>query len=161
MVKIVPVMKESNDPENTVTMYEACLLHTRADRTLRLILAKELEQFDITMMEWLLLGTVQQGPKEGVNMSSLASTLDVTLPQVTALTTGLLKQKLVKQKISRQDRRSRRLIITNAGKKLLSAVEDDARDALREWVSGIPDSQLQAYLKTEAALANKKPSDEE
>jgi DNA-binding MarR family transcriptional regulator len=150
-------MSESPEQSEPITMYEACLLHSRADRTLRLIVAKQLEQYNITMMEWLLLGSVQNGPKEGVTMSSVAATLDVTLPQVTALTTGLTKNKLVKQKISRQDRRSRRLTMTPAGKKLLSAVEEEARKVLRNWVADIPRDQLMTYLKTEEILANRKP----
>lgn len=149
-------MSKPEERSEPITMYEACLLHSRADRTLRLIVAKQLEQYHITMMEWLLLGSVQQGPKEGVTMSSVAATLDVTLPQVTALTTRLSKNKFVKQKISRQDRRSRRLTMTPLGKKLLESVEDEARKVLRDWVADIPTDQLLSYLKTEEILASRK-----
>lgn len=149
-------MSKATDLPEQITMYEACLLHSRADRTLRLIVAKQLDQYKITMMEWLLLGSVQKSQKEGVTMSSVAARLDVTLPQVTALTTGLTKNKLVKQKISRQDRRSRRLTVTPAGNKLLLMVEEEARKILQQWVADIPPEQLAAYLKTVEILANRK-----
>jgi DNA-binding MarR family transcriptional regulator len=145
-----------NNVEVGVSMYEACLLHSRADRALRLVVSKQLEQFNVTMMEWLLMGAVYYGPKEGMTMSAVAQALDVTLPQVTALTAGLTKQKLLKQKISRQDRRSRRLICTTAGKKLLEEIEQAVNTAMREWVSDIPRDQLEVYFKTVEALANKK-----
>ncbi len=122
-------------------------------------MSKQLEQSQVTMMEWLLMGVVCHGPKQGITMSDAAGTLDVTLPQVTALTAGLTKSKLLKQKISRQDRRSRRLICTPAGKQLLDETETAANAALREWLSDIPDEQLDAYLKTIEILANRKPQE--
>jgi hypothetical protein len=75
-------MEESEE----ITMYQACLLHSRADRALRLVIARQLDQFNVTMMEWLLMGAVSSGPKDGMTMSAVAAALDVTLPQVTALT---------------------------------------------------------------------------
>lgn len=152
-------MDEILDDNTTITMYKACLLHSRADRALRLVVARQLEQFNVTMMEWLLMGAVQNGPKEGMTMSAVASALDVTLPQVTALMANLTKLKLLKQKVSHQDRRSRRLVSTHAGKKLLESIEQEVDRAIREWVVDIPREQLQTYLQTVEILANRKPSD--
>ena len=142
-----------------VTMYHTCLTQSRADRALRVVIARQLEKFNVTMMEWLLMGVVCHGPKQGITMSDAAATLDVTLPQVTALTAGLTKAKLLKQKISRQDRRSRRLVCTQAGKQLLDETETSANDALKEWLSDVPEDQLQAYLNTIEILASKKSQD--
>ncbi len=152
-------MNEILEDDTVITMYQACLLHSRADRALRLVVARQLEQFNVTMMEWLLMGVVQNGPKEGMTMSAVASALDVTLPQVTALTSNLTKLKLLKQKVSRQDRRSRRLVSTSAGKKLLENIEHEVNTAIREWVADIPREQLQTYLQTVEILANRKPGD--
>ncbi len=148
------------DDASSITMYQACLLHSRADRALRLVVSKKLDQFNVTLMEWLLMGTVKNGPKEGMTMSAVAATLDVTLPQVTALITNLTKHKLLKQKISRQDRRSRRLVSTNAGNKLVENIEQEVDQAMRDWVNDIPSDQLQTYIKTIAVLAERKPSDD-
>lgn len=137
-------------------MYEVCLTHSRADRALRVVMSRQLEQFSVTMMEWLLMGVVCHGPRQGITMSDAAATLDVTLPQVTALTAGLTKAKLLRQKISRQDRRSRRLVCTATGKQLLEETEETANNALREWLADIPKEQLDAYIKTIATLADKK-----
>lgn len=140
--------------EQTESMYDICLLHSRADRALRTILTRQLDQFDLTMMEWLMLETVKQAPREGLTMSTVAATLDVTLPQVTALSTSLGKAKLVKQQVSRQDRRSRRLNLTASGKKLLADAENAARQALDTWTRDISDEQQAAYQKTLKVLAS-------
>lgn len=140
-------------------MYEACLLHSRADRALRVVVSRQLEQFNVTMMEWLLLGVVTTGPKEGLTMSLVASSLDVTLPQVTALTASLTRGKLIKQKVSRQDRRSRRLLSTPAGKRLLDDIEQAINGAMHEWLSEIPREQLKQYFETVKLLAKRKSQD--
>lgn len=147
------------DEVKPISMYEACLMHSRADRALRVVVSRQLEDFNVTMMEWLLMEVVCHGPKEGMTMSAVASGLDVTLPQVTALTASLTKAKLLKQKVSRQDRRSRRLICTSSGKKLLSDIEKAANDAFRDWMADIPDEQFDAYLKTVEILANRRPQE--
>lgn len=158
--KIIDIMEDTEtEAPKRVTMYEACLTHSRADRALRVVVSRQLENFDVTMMEWLLMGVVCHGPKTGTTMSEAAATLDVTLPQVTALTAGLTKAKLLKQKVSRQDRRSRRLVCTKAGKKLLDETETAANEALDEWLADIPQAQLEAYLKTIETLASRKPQE--
>lgn len=145
--------------DRSISMYEVCLLHSKADRALRVVVSKDLEQFDITMMEWLLMGVVSNGPKEGMTMSAVASTLDVTLPQVTALTASLTKAKLLKQKVSPRDRRSRKLVCTPAGRRLLEDVEVAIDRAMREWLSDIPREQLDMYFETVRILADRKPQE--
>lgn len=149
----MPIMDELQ----TATMYDVCLMHSRADRALRVVVSRQLEEFNVTMMEWLLMEVVCHGPKEGMTMSAVASGLDVTLPQVTALTASLTKAKLLKQKVSRQDRRSRRLICTLSGKRLLQNIERVANDVFRDWMADIPDDQMEAYLKTVEILADRRP----
>ena len=136
-------------------MYEACLLHARADRALRLVVAKQLERFKITMMEWLLLGVVCGSSDKGLSMSNIAAALDVTLPQVTALVSNLVKHRYVKQKTQAHDRRSRHVTATTRGKVLLGDVEDHINNAMKEWLEGIPKEQLLAYFDTVRFLANR------
>jgi DNA-binding MarR family transcriptional regulator len=125
---------------------------------LRLVVAKQLVEFDLTMMEWLLLATVCAGPKEGMTMTSVAEALDVTLPQITALTNSLVKTKLVRQKVSSQDRRSRRLTCTISGRRLIMRVEEAMNVSMEKWLSGIPREQLETYIETVEKLA-KLPTD--
>lgn len=142
-----------------ITMYKACLLHSRADRALRLVIARQLERFNVTMMEWLLMGAVSTGTKDGMSMTAVAEALDVTLPQVTALTASLTKAKLLKQKVSRKDRRSRKLVCTATGKKLFDEVEKAADVGMKNWLADIPDEQLDIYFGTVKILADRRPQE--
>lgn len=136
-----------------MTMYELCLMHARTDRGLRTVVAKQLDEFKVTMMEWLLLGVVVGGPEKGLSMSTVATTLDVTLPQVTALVTNLVKLRLVKQKTQTHDRRSRHVVATNKGKILLGDMEQAIALAMEEWLKDVPREQLAVYLQTVKQLA--------
>lgn len=140
--------------DNTdITMYEACLLHARADRALRSLVGLKLEQYKMTMMEWLLLGVVCGGPPEGLSMSSVAQALDVTLPQVTALANKLLNLKVVKQKTQPHDRRSRFIKPTPKGQAMLEDIEQTLSVALKQWLADVPKEQLNQYMETVRWLA--------
>jgi MarR family transcriptional regulator for hemolysin len=131
-----------------MNMYEMCLLHARSDRVLRGSIAAHLEESQITMMEWLLLGVIAKGSSKGVNMSDIAEALHVTLPQVTALVNKLLPLKLVRQKSANTDRRSRLVTLTNKGEVVLgeaSKILDTARSKLLEELS---QEDLDGYTKT-------------
>lgn len=138
-----------------MTMYEACLLHSRADRNLRDVVAKQLDNHKLTMMQWLMLATVCDHPGKGMTMSEVAKVLDVSLPQVTALMNDLVKAKYLRQKISNEDRRSRRLTCTIAGKRLAGKIESSINESMKNWLRDIPKDQLSSYMQTVEALAER------
>ena len=76
------------------SVIEVLLLHSRADRALRSLLAGQFDKHNITMMEWLLLGVLAGGSRDGLSISTVAAKLDVAPPQVTALMARLQKKKL-------------------------------------------------------------------
>lgn len=133
------------------------LLHSRADRALRSLIAENLEEYRITMMEWLLMGIVAEGPEGGLSMSTIAQELDVTLPQVTALITNLTKKRLIKLKTQRRDRRSRHALLTAKGKVVLEQVNRTVENAMASWPAELPDSQLSGYLATVKVMAYQSP----
>lgn len=126
-------------------MYEICLLHAQSDRALRAMIAERLENMNITMMEWLLLGVVSRGKSTGLTMSEIAEALHVTLPQVTALVNKLLPLKLIKQKSASSDRRSRVVTITNKGQLTLEDANKTLDNAMETWFNGVSQEQQQSY----------------
>lgn len=129
-------------------MYEICLLHARSDRAMRALIAERLNGHDVTMMEWLLLGVVSRGKSSGLTMSEIANTLQVTLPQVTALVNKLLPLKLIKQKSANNDRRSRVVTVTSKGQLALEDANKALDTAMNQLLGTVPKEQLQVYLST-------------
>lgn len=122
--------------------HEKCLLVTRSSRLVRNFMAHQIENSEdkITYMEWLVLGVTCRGPADGLTMSEVAGMIDVTLPQITAITNKLVEYKLVKQKIKAKDRRTRLIIATSKGKKRIKEVETKLTLAIRDWV--YPNTEL-------------------
>lgn len=137
-----------------IKMYETCLVHTRADRVLRTITNNLLAEFNITMMEWLLLGVVSEANRSGITLSDIAKRLDVSQPQVTALMDKVVTQRLVRQKVHKQDRRSRTAVLTIKGKRLLDNIETSFKEFMKTWLSEIPEDQLAAYASLVQRIAN-------
>ena len=131
-----------------MNMYEICLLHARSDRAMRAIIAQRLESLGITMMEWLLIGVVSAGKGQGLTMSEIAGTLQVTLPQVTALVNKLLPLKLIKQKSASTDRRSRMVTVTSKGQLALDDANTALDTAMQSWLDGVSTEQLKMYTAT-------------
>jgi DNA-binding MarR family transcriptional regulator len=141
---------------SVMTICEKFLLHARADRVVRSFVAAQLEPYQLTMMEWLLLGVVTNGPKDGVSMSTAAQTLDVTLPQITALANKLLGLKLIRQKTQSYDRRSRHILPTGKGKTVLEDIEASISNALEEWLGGLTRERRDDYIRNIHWLATHK-----
>jgi DNA-binding MarR family transcriptional regulator len=129
-------------------MHEFFLMHAKADRTLRGVVAKAIEKSSLTMTEWLALAVIAAGPREGLRMGEVAQALDVTLPQVTALVANLLDKKLCKQRVFVGDRRGRQVQATLKGKRTFVALEFDVSNAIEAFSTRVDPEQLEAYIKT-------------
>lgn len=129
------------------TYYQTSLSHVRADRVYRTIISQQLEPFKLNLMEWLMLGVINDASKAGITLSKIAEALDVSQPQVTALMTSVSNQGLVRQKTLRQDRRSRSVVLSVRGLRLLDKIEETINAYMDQWLSQVPPDQYQAYLE--------------
>lgn len=140
--------------KSQTSVIEILLIYSRADRTLRSLLANQFEKYNITMMEWLLLGVLSRGSRDdGLSISAVARELDVTLPQVTALMTGLVKKKLVRLRTLKRDRRSRYAVLSAKGEDVLSQSEEAVSSVMWRWPQAVTPGQMTAYFKTLKAIA--------
>ncbi|CAN5663281.1 hypothetical protein BH23PAT2_BH23PAT2_06300 [soil metagenome] len=137
----------------TISMYEACLLHSRADRNLRSLVADQLEPFDVTMMEWLVLGVVRACTGIGMSMSAIAKELSITLPQLTPLVQELIKKAYITQQFDLNDQRTRYVSTTKKGLQVLEQIEQATEQAMRTWASSLPREDIRTYIRTVRFLA--------
>ena len=133
------------------SLYDMCLVHTRADRALRMFMGNALETYNVTFMEWLMLSITCQGPKSGVGMTAVAVELDVTLPQVTSLANKLLEQGYIEQQIQAHDRRARNVVPTARGRRVWQTVERQITPLLNDWLVetiGLDKEEVSRYTAT-------------
>lgn len=128
-------------------IYGFCMAHTQADRWLRLQINQALKTTTkLTMMEWLLLLSVNRKAEAGLSVTEAAESLGVSLPQITALVRHLVNHKVVVQRVVAQDRRGRRLYVLPAGKALCKSTVRTVADKLQEYLK--TSDELKTYLAT-------------
>jgi len=106
--------------ECTIEVRDACLcLHAqRAARALARRFDEALRPLDLTNGQFSLLVSLNRpGPP---TLGSVAALLAMDRTTLTAALKPLERRKLVQVKVDKQDRRSRRLVITAAGRTLLA-----------------------------------------
>lgn len=133
------------------SLFDMCLVHTRADRALRMFVSNALESYNVTFMEWLMLSITCQGPSTGVGMTAVAQELDVTLPQVTSLANKLLEHGLIEQEIQAHDRRARNVVPTAKGRRVWQTVERQITPEVNDWLVeaiGLGAQEVADYTKT-------------
>lgn len=128
-----------------IDLFELSLLQTRASRNLRLPINRRLEEYNLTMMEWLVLSVAATGKTNGLSMTAVATALDVTMPQVTALCNKLVKMRLLRQKTQANDRRSRHIILTAKGRSTLDNVNATLGSVRQELDKQLGSKDLATY----------------
>lgn len=142
--------------EHALKTYEAGILQARAYRNLRTFMQDHLEKYELTMMQWALLGTVAKAGTKGVTINQLATILDVEGSLITNMVNTAVKTGGVQKKIHPNDSRARIVIATTGGLKLVTQIETELRKAMRSWLTSIPRASLQGYLHTLEKIAQLK-----
>ena len=80
------------------------------------------EQHQLTMPQWLALGSIAHGGAEGVTHSALGTSLMLSKAPITGVVDRLEREGLVKRATDERDRRISRVVITPQGEERWHAV---------------------------------------
>lgn len=140
--------------ESSTPTYRMAVMQSRANRAFKLKMAQLLRQHNLTMMQWTIIGLVQDGGKAGLRISDLAAELDTSMAFVTT-TVNMLEAKGMVQKTSHErDSRAKLVRITDSFKSKVKAIEKDLHSHIEKWLSdkvGVKD--LETYRKVLNAIA--------
>lgn len=100
---------------------------------------------DISVPQFRTLRFIQRTPNS--SLSSLADHLGLTLPSVSKLIDGLVKQKLVSRQESTTDRRCLTLALTTAGASIVNSARESAQANLAKKLSNLPEVELEAICQ--------------
>jgi DNA-binding MarR family transcriptional regulator len=95
---------------------------------------------DISIPQFRAMRFIQVNPD--LSLSHLAEHLGLTLPSVSKLVDGLVKQKLVTRKASTADRRKLTLILTQAGALIVDSARAEARVNLAQKLKDLSEADL-------------------
>lgn len=134
--------------------YSVMLAKMRAFRATKDVIAKSLQDFDITIMQWLLLGYVEQNT-DGTTAGAIAEELNITMPLVTRFTAVLSSKGLISIVPLPKDKRTKVITITKSGKDLLSFSDPIVKQALKVWLAPIPEEEVRTYIAVMLQVAYK------
>jgi len=95
---------------------------------------------DISIPQFRTMRFIQRNPDS--SLSNLAEHLGLTLPSVSKLVDGLVKQKHISRKESPEDRRKVTLLLTETGTSIVDSARASARSHLAEKLKNLSDKDL-------------------
>ena len=100
---------------------------------------------DISIPQFRTLRFIQRHPDS--SLSGLAEHLGLTLPSVSKLVDGLVKQQLLSRKESAEDRRKITLLLTEMGTSIVDSARADARTNLVKKLKHLSDDDLKTISR--------------
>ena len=95
---------------------------------------------DLSIPQFRTLGFIQRYPDS--SLSDLADHLGLTLPSVSKLVDGLVKQKLISRQESNVDRRRLTLVLTSTGESIINSARAAALTNLTKVLSRLSNDEL-------------------
>ena len=125
--------------------YQVALLHTKAYRVLRQEIAALLVPYQVTMLEWVLLCSLDL--EQGIRLSQVAEYIGVEAPLISQLIRTLQEKGLVKLSADKDDKRAKRLVLTVNGLKLVTESNLQLEDELTVCLAGLTDTDVSTHLR--------------
>jgi len=125
--------------------YIAGAIQSRSYKAMQRHLEDVLVVYKLSANEWKVLGLIVETPH--TTISHICITLDVELPYITDVVNKLVIREYIKKINSKEDKRSKLLVLTPRALNILPLVEEDVRKRMRELLFGITPDELKIYLK--------------
>ncbi len=135
--------------------YTIMLAKIKAHRHTKDIITSALASYNVTGMEWLLMGAVDKQVNNTATTTVLAQEMQVSTPLISRFTKSLEEKEMIKIVQSKEDKRWRDISLTPKGKKMLEETEPVVRDALRVWLSPIKREHVDIYINVLLQVAYK------
>lgn len=128
--------------------YHVGVIEAAAHRALRQHKDKLLRDYDITGVEWYLIGTVADAGPVGIRTTDLADILGTTMGFLTKTVTLLEAKGILIKKANAKDARSNYIVLNKRYRKTLDEIEGKLRVQLRDSIySLVTPEELKIYIQ--------------
>lgn len=128
--------------------YHAGIAQSKAYRVLRQLMAQLLKKYDITMMDWSMVGLIHEAGKRGIRITDIAQALDTTKAFVTTHINVLEAKGFVVRAVDTQDTRARIVRLAPGASAKVKKIETELRQDMRERLyKHIAPKDLAVYVK--------------
>jgi MarR family transcriptional regulator for hemolysin len=118
----------------------------RVTRRWRKLLDERLKDLGVTQARWTTMVYLQQGG-EGMTQRELAKLMAIENPTLVRLLDSLEQQELIERRACPNDRRARRLHLTDPGRDFMEVLSVRANALRDEMLDGISQDDLESTLK--------------
>jgi DNA-binding MarR family transcriptional regulator len=131
-----------------ITTYQAGVIQAGVHRSLQKECDAILKQFDITKMQWLMIGTVLDSGSKGIRISDLAKKLGTTMGYLTNNLKVLELKGMISRQDSGSDSRSRLVIVNPKFAPMCKKIESTLREGLRKSIySKVKPEEFLTYMR--------------
>ncbi|MGO1462376.1 MAG: MarR family transcriptional regulator [Oleiphilaceae bacterium] len=118
----------------------------RVTRRWRKLLDERLKDLGVTQARWTTMVYLQQGG-EGLTQRELASLMAIENPTLVRLLDSLEQQDLIERRACPNDRRARRLYLTDGGRDFMEVLSVRANELREGMLEGVSDNDVEVALK--------------
>ncbi|WP_166268717.1 transcriptional regulator SlyA [Marinobacter caseinilyticus] len=118
----------------------------RVTRRWRKLLDERLKDLGVTQARWTTMVYLQRGG-EGLTQRELASLMAIENPTLVRLLDSLEEQGLIQRRPCQNDRRARRLHLTESGESFMDDLNDRAKSLRDEMLEGVSEDDIDVALK--------------
>lgn len=146
-------MVSSNNPTDNglpltaISTYQAGVAQSAAYRLLKKFTEECISHYDITMMQWFIIGTIYDAGQTGIGITELSRAVDTNVPYITNTLNLLERKHVIAREFRQGDNRSKVVRINSDYVPTIKQIESDLRHKMRETIySSITPQELQVYL---------------
>lgn len=118
----------------------------RVTRRWRKMLDERLKDLGVTQARWSTMVYLEKGG-EGSTQRELASLMAIENPTLVRLLDSLEQQNLIERRLCPNDRRARRLFLTDPGRKFMTDLNARAENLRDDMLEGISDKDIECTVK--------------
>ena len=118
----------------------------RVTRRWRKLLDERLKDLGVTQARWTTMVYLKEGG-EGLTQRELAGLMAIENPTLVRLLDSLEQQKLIERRACPNDRRARRLHLTDPGREFMDVLTARANTLRDEMLDGISENEIESALK--------------
>jgi MarR family transcriptional regulator, transcriptional regulator for hemolysin len=126
--------------------YQIGVLVARTHRVLKAHTDAVLAPYNLTSVDWAIIGLLHDDSSTGMKLSTLSEELGVEAPFITVRIKRLQDRNLVTVTSGTTDKRERLATITRSGSELVTTIEPVLRKESRAWLKGVGPLDVKGFI---------------
>jgi DNA-binding MarR family transcriptional regulator len=139
-----------NKDISQITTYQSGVIQSTAHRILGRVKTEYLSQYDLTSMQWFVIGHLYDAGPSGMKLGDLMRILDTTMPFITTIINTLEAKGIITKTSDLHDSRVKIAVISPSYQATVEEIEQGLREELRQRLyrdDHISREELSTYIK--------------